>query len=43
MCLITFTVIRPLFGFSKGRESSLFSDDYASPSISAFSFVLSVE
>jgi hypothetical protein len=39
--LITLTAIRPLFGFSKGREVSLFSVAQASSLISAFSVVFS--
>jgi len=38
--LITFTAIRPDFGFSNGREVSLFRLAQASGSISAFSVVL---
>lgn len=39
--LITFTAIRPLVGRGKGRDTSAFSDDHASSSISAFSVVFS--
>lgn len=39
--LITFTAIRPDFGFSNGREVSLFSVAQASGSISAFKVVFS--
>ena len=38
---MTFTAMRPVFGFSNGRDVSLFSVAQASGSISAFSVVLS--
>jgi len=39
--LITFTAMRPDFGFSKGRDVSLWSVAHASSSISALSVVFS--
>ena len=39
--LMTFTAIRPFFGFSNARDVSLFSVAHASGSISAFRVVLS--
>jgi hypothetical protein len=40
---MTFTAMRPCFGFSKGRDVSLFSVAHASALISAFSVVFSAE
>ena len=40
---MTFTAMRPFFGFSNGRDVSLFNVSHASGSISAFSVVLSCE
>ena len=39
--LITFTAIRPDFGFANGRDTSEFNVSHASSSISAFSVVFS--